>query len=167
MEQLSDHELGELFEVVFDEVKRRGQTAAKRSLAALQRPSELLTKTSPATHKPGRRKADITEVTLTRGQVNAVCAAFKAGITPSRIDRQFGISQSNVRKALAGDDTWTVNDMTITARLTELDRQHKALEVELAAALAHSSSDDLKVAELRRRRLLKDEIERLRHDHEL
>jgi hypothetical protein len=30
-------------------------------------------------------------------------AAFKAGITPSRIARQFGISQSNVRKALASD----------------------------------------------------------------
>jgi transposase-like protein len=44
---------------------------------------------------------DIAEVSLTRGQLNAVRAAFKAGITPSRIARQFGISQSNVRKALA------------------------------------------------------------------
>jgi transposase-like protein len=33
-------------------------------------------------------------------QVNAVRATFKAGITPSRIAPQFGISQSNVRKAL-------------------------------------------------------------------
>jgi predicted transcriptional regulator len=46
---------------------------------------------------------DIAEVSLTQGQVNAVRAAFKAGITPSRIARQFGISQANVRKALAGD----------------------------------------------------------------
>jgi transposase-like protein len=38
-------------------------------------------------------------------QVNAVRAAFKAGITPSRIARQFEISQSNVRKALASDET--------------------------------------------------------------
>ena len=31
-------------------------------------------------------------------------AVFKAGITPSRIARQFGISQANVRKALASDE---------------------------------------------------------------
>jgi len=47
---------------------------------------------------------DIAEVSLTRGQVNAVRAAFKAGITPTRIARQFGISQSNVRKVLASDE---------------------------------------------------------------
>jgi predicted DNA binding protein len=47
---------------------------------------------------------DIVEVSLTRGQVNAVRSAFKAGITPARIARQFGISQSNVRKALATDE---------------------------------------------------------------
>jgi len=48
--------------------------------------------------------ADIAEVPLTRGQLNAVRAAFKAGITPSRIARQFGTSQANVRKALASDE---------------------------------------------------------------
>jgi len=41
---------------------------------------------------------------LTRGQVNVIRSAFKAGITPARIARQFGISQSNVRKALASDE---------------------------------------------------------------
>ena len=38
---------------------------------------------------------------LTRGQMNAVRAAFKAGITPARIARQFGLSKSDVRKALS------------------------------------------------------------------
>jgi transposase-like protein len=33
--------------------------------------------------------------------MNAVRAAFKAGITPARIARQFGLSQSDVRKALS------------------------------------------------------------------
>jgi hypothetical protein len=33
------------------------------------------------------------------------CDAFKVGITPSRIARQFGLSQSNVRKALASDES--------------------------------------------------------------
>jgi DNA invertase Pin-like site-specific DNA recombinase len=42
-------------------------------------------------------------VSLTRGQINAVRAAFKAGIKPSLIARQFGISQSDVRKVLASD----------------------------------------------------------------
>ena len=47
----------------------------------------------------------------------------------------------------------------------ELERQHKALEHQIAEALAHSSTDDLKITELKRRKLLlKDEIERLRHD---
>jgi DNA invertase Pin-like site-specific DNA recombinase len=40
-------------------------------------------------------------VSLTRGQINAVRATFKAGISPARIARQFGLSQSEVRKALA------------------------------------------------------------------
>jgi predicted DNA binding protein len=52
-----------------------------------------------------RRHADIAKVPLTRGQMNAVRAAFKTGVTPTRIARQFGISQSNVRKALASDET--------------------------------------------------------------
>jgi len=37
---------------------------------------------------------------LTQGQVNAVRAAFKAGVTPSRIARQFGLTASQVRDAL-------------------------------------------------------------------
>jgi hypothetical protein len=35
--------------------------------------------------------------------LNAVRTAFKAGVEPSRIARQFGLSQFDVRKALAGD----------------------------------------------------------------
>jgi response regulator of citrate/malate metabolism len=40
---------------------------------------------------------------LTLGKLNAVRAAFKAGVTPSRIARQFGVSLADVRKALASD----------------------------------------------------------------
>ena len=47
--------------------------------------------------------ADDSAGSLTKGQLNAVRAAFKAGVTPSAIARQFGISQSDVRKALASD----------------------------------------------------------------
>jgi uncharacterized protein (DUF433 family) len=36
--------------------------------------------------------------------VKAVRSAFKAGIKPAKIAREFGISQSDVRKALVSDD---------------------------------------------------------------
>ena len=41
-------------------------------------------------------------VSLTPGRLNAVRAGFRAGVTLSRIARQFGISHSSVRKAQAG-----------------------------------------------------------------
>lgn len=52
------------------------------------------------------RKPLVKEVApaLPQGKLNAIRAAFKAGVTPSRIAKQFGISQSNVRKALANDE---------------------------------------------------------------
>jgi len=54
--------------------------------------------------------------------------------------------------------------MTSTVHIADLERQHKALEHEIADALKHSSADDLKVDELKRRKLLlKDEIAWLRH----
>jgi len=46
---------------------------------------------------------EVATVSLTRGKVNAVRAAFKAGIKPALIARQFGIPQSDVRKVLASD----------------------------------------------------------------
>jgi len=102
--QLSDGELDELFEAAFDEAKRRGRLppSVRTDLTpSALRPSEMTTKRSPPTNKP--RKVDIAEVPLTRGLVNAIRASFKAGITPSRIARQFGVSQSDVRKTLATD----------------------------------------------------------------
>jgi hypothetical protein len=53
--------------------------------------------------------------------------------------------------------------MTIQAHLAELVRKHRALEDEIAEAMTHPSTDDLKLAELKRRKLLvKDEIQRIR-----
>jgi hypothetical protein len=54
--------------------------------------------------------------------------------------------------------------MAIQAHLVELERKHKVLENELHEALVHLSTDDLQIVELKRRKLMvKDEIERLRH----
>ncbi len=55
---------------------------------------------------PNRSKTDSMpqpRQALTTGKLNAVRAAFKAGVKPSAIARQFGISQSNIRTALAGE----------------------------------------------------------------
>jgi hypothetical protein len=54
--------------------------------------------------------------------------------------------------------------MAIQAHLVELERKHKLLESELHDALLHLSTDDLEIIELKRRKLMvKDQIERLRH----
>jgi hypothetical protein len=56
----------------------------------------------PVSDEASREKPGIeTAPSLPQGKLNAVRAAFKAGVTPSRIARQFVISQSDVRKALA------------------------------------------------------------------
>ena len=81
--QLTDQEFDRLLAAVLTEQKRRG-------------------KRLPMSHKASR-KPPVQESgpTLAPAKVNAVRAAFKAGVSPSRIARQFGISHADVRKALA------------------------------------------------------------------
>ena len=58
--------------------------------------------------------------------------------------------------------------MTIQAHLAAMERRHQAIEKDFAEALKHKSVDDLELVELKRQKLhLKDEIERLQHDHNL
>jgi hypothetical protein len=82
LKQLDDNELDRLQSAVIAEQKRR---AKKVSVSH---------GTSP------KRQIEPSPIPLTQGKMNAVRAAFKAGVTPSRIARQFGISQADVRKAL-------------------------------------------------------------------
>ncbi len=52
--------------------------------------------------------------------------------------------------------------MTLQAHLSELISKHRALEKELADAIAHPASTDQEIAEIKRRKLkIKDEITRL------
>ena len=85
-----------------EEMKRRGRTPKGVETGLPARPDSTKSQLAPIEK---RRHANAAEVLLTRGQVNAVRSAFKAGITPSRIAREFGISQSDVRKVLASDET--------------------------------------------------------------
>jgi hypothetical protein len=98
IKHLDDRELDLLITASLQEAKRRG-----RLLATVQAntPDQSLRQRSSQTAKPSyRRQVEVAPVSLTRGQVNAVQAAFKAGIKPSVIARQFAISQSDVRKVL-------------------------------------------------------------------
>jgi len=101
VKHLSDGELDLMYAATLEELKRRGRIP--QGVEAVSHAGPDSTKPESATEK--RRHANAAEAPLTRGQLNLVRAAFKAGVTPSRIARQFGISQSNVRKALSPDET--------------------------------------------------------------
>lgn len=88
LQRLPDAEVESLLAAVTAEVRRRG----------------LSTKPTPeARSRPRSAAADPSVGSLTSGKLNAVRAAFKAGVKPSTIARQFGISQADVRKALAAE----------------------------------------------------------------
>jgi DNA-binding NarL/FixJ family response regulator len=79
---LSDQELDRLSAAVLVEQQRRG-------------------KKPPSNENAQARRVEEASIPMSTGKVNAVRAAFKAGLKPSQIARQFRISQANVRKALA------------------------------------------------------------------
>lgn len=55
--------------------------------------------------------------------------------------------------------------MSMQSHLAELEKRHRALKDEISECLTHPAVDDMRVVELKRRKLLvKDEIERLRHN---
>jgi hypothetical protein len=84
IKHLSDQELEQLLTAVMAEQQRRGKNLA-------------------APDKAPSKRVEAQSVRLTPGKLNAVRAAFKAGVRPSKIAKQFGISQSDVRKVLASD----------------------------------------------------------------
>ena len=81
---LNDQELDQLQAAVTTEQQRRG-------------------KKPPASDKTSSKRVEAGAVSLTPVKLNAVRAAFKAGVRPSKIAKQFGIPQSDVRKAVASD----------------------------------------------------------------
>jgi hypothetical protein len=101
VKHLHDRELDLLIAVALEEAKRRGRAPPSDQTIT---PDASVPKRSSRTHKTSHpRQVEPATLSLKRGQINAVRAAFKAGIKPSRIARQFGLSQSDVRKALAMD----------------------------------------------------------------
>ncbi len=83
IKRLDDHQLDRLTSAVLEERSRR------KRLTLPVGPEQ-------------RRETGSSAVSLPQGKLNAVRAAFKAGVTPARIAREFGLSQSDVRRALSG-----------------------------------------------------------------
>ena len=81
---LNDQELDQLQAAVTTELQRRG-------------------KKPPVCDKTLSKRAEAAAVSLTPTKLNAVRAAFKAGVRPSKIAKQFGIPQSDVRKVIASE----------------------------------------------------------------
>ena len=95
VKHLSDGELDLLHAATLEEMGRRGRLGPS---------TDQTTNRSSRTDKSSSgRQVEPAPLSLTRGQINAVRAAFKAGIKPRLIARQFGISQSDVRKVLASN----------------------------------------------------------------
>jgi predicted DNA binding protein len=92
LKQLGDREIDALLSAVTTEAERRGRLSAQRSKEKFAADAKIQAHQAPVEAGAG---------SLTTGKLNAVRAAFKAGVRPSAIARQFGISQSDVRKALA------------------------------------------------------------------
>jgi hypothetical protein len=58
--------------------------------------------------------------------------------------------------------------MSLQSHLSELERRHQAIENAIAAEKLNLGSDDLKMIELKRKKLsLKDEIEKLKQETQL
>ena len=72
VQRLDNRELDRLLSAVLDEQRRRRRDIPVPDISL------------------GKRRTEVASIQLTRGQINAVRAAFKAGVSPSRIARQFG-----------------------------------------------------------------------------
>ena len=70
---------------------------------------------------PSKTEGKLPAVTLTIGKQNAVRAAFKAGVTPAKIAKQFGIPQSDVRRVIANETMKQCTSLAAAKRMCILD----------------------------------------------
>jgi hypothetical protein len=82
IKHLEDQELDQLFAAVVAERLLRGMKPPV--------PDKI----------PNKRSVEATAVSLTPGKLSAVRAAFKAGVTPTKIAKEFGLSQADVRSVM-------------------------------------------------------------------
>ena len=111
LSHLDDGKIDTLLATVAREAEHRGRIPALDETNKTAKPAdanrqadrgpgfEPRTKLGP--RRPAQAHPNDAARSLTLGQTNAVRAAFAAGVKPSAIARQFGISQAAVRQALA------------------------------------------------------------------
>jgi hypothetical protein len=96
VKRLNDEELDSLHAATLEEMKRRGRIPPSIGADSEQSPdhssNSVIKRLPPSDKSSQRRKANIPEATLTRGQVNAVRSAFKAGITQQGLRDNLGFS---------------------------------------------------------------------------
>ena len=84
--QLDNQQFERLLLAVLDEQKRRGGSKHRNTDRSESRP-----------------KTEVTNLTLPKGKLRAIHAAYRAGVRPAQIARHFGVSQGDVRKVLRVD----------------------------------------------------------------
>jgi hypothetical protein len=102
LQHLDDAGIDRLLTAVVNEARRRGRLPSRVSTDTPQDDQRSgHRRRAPTTYrsKPTAGSSDGTP-SLTQGRINAVRAAFKAGVKPAAIAREFGLSPSAVRQAL-------------------------------------------------------------------
>jgi len=112
LKRLNDVEIDTLLSAVTEEARRRGRLPPKAIQKTVMSPADVDRTGDRAPRSAARKKPpaprpqkapDDAVPALTVGKTNAVRAAFMAGVKPSTIARQFGISQAAVRQVLAAE----------------------------------------------------------------
>jgi hypothetical protein len=118
VKHLSDEELDLLRAATLEEMKRRGKLPPSVGADLRQSPghssNSVIKRLPPSGKSSQRREADVPAATLTRGQVNVIRSAFKAGTTPARIGRQFGISRFECQEGAGQRGTKGVKAVTLS-----------------------------------------------------
>src|SRR5215211_8682173 len=102
LRQLADADLERLQSAVLKEVARRGPPpGVARATEREVRPSAA---PRPASFRRPRNSPSVPVApAVTAGKASAIRAAFRAGLKPATIARQFGVPQSVVRQVLRGE----------------------------------------------------------------
>ncbi|MGB5083782.1 MAG: hypothetical protein WBO09_04090 [Methylocystis silviterrae] len=98
--RLTEDELNTLARTVNKELARRNMRIQPEPTSGQEKePKQTLASVGKKTDKRATRETNA--LPLTQSRINAIRAAFKAGVKPSTITRQFGVSRSAIQQALS------------------------------------------------------------------
>ena len=98
--RLTEDELNTLARTINKELARRNMRIQPEPASGQEKePKQTLASVGKKTDK--RATPETNALPLTQSQINAIRAAFKAGVKPSTIARQFGVSRSAIQQALS------------------------------------------------------------------